>query len=466
MNPNSGVLNTILHAFLTQLSPGQLLGDALSLFKILVAIEITFLGLWWAISGGEIVGKILKKVLFIGFFSYVLNKYPEILSWVVTGFTEIGSKAAGGGLPPINDPSGVVDAGVNLVEPLLELASEKISLLSGDILDGLFIFVTVLVTMAAFAILAFQILITRIEFAMISTLGLILIPFGIFKHTSFLAEKVFGAIVSFGVKLMVLSFVVSIAYPIMLQLSLVRAEYSFFDQIYAMVGSFSVTILALHAPGTAAGLLSGSPSLNIGSAVSAAALGTGAGGLLVSGAGAALAARDGKKAGTSATIKAAGAVEGSTKSTDGGSGGGSSSSSTPSDAMQSSGMSSGGASLPPKPSPLQIGMQSGGSSGNKSYSSSISAERQRSNFGREDFQSASSDTIESNPATSDDNSKDGTKGSGQNQSQEKFPDNSKGKERSSVLSKVMNGHQIASSVLDKTATPNGALQVPLQGESD
>lgn len=74
--------------------------------------------------------------------------------------------------------------------------------------------------MRAYFVLALQIFLTRIEFALISTLGLFLISFGVFKYTAFMAEKVFGAIISFGVKFMVLSFIVSVGLPLMETLSL------------------------------------------------------------------------------------------------------------------------------------------------------------------------------------------------------------------------------------------------------
>lgn len=58
--------------------------------------------------------------------------------------------------------------------------------------------------------MALQITLCRIEFGLIATLGLILVPFGVFKHTAFIAEKLFAALISFGIKLMVLSFIIAI----------------------------------------------------------------------------------------------------------------------------------------------------------------------------------------------------------------------------------------------------------------
>ena len=59
-------------------------------------------------------------------------------------------------------------------------------------------------TILAFFMLAIQVFITYLEFYLVAALSLILVPFGVFKHTAFIAERAFGSVVSFGVKLMVL----------------------------------------------------------------------------------------------------------------------------------------------------------------------------------------------------------------------------------------------------------------------
>ena len=59
-------------------------------------------------------------------------------------------------------------------------------------------------TLVAFFMLAIQVFITYLEFYLVAALSLVLVPFGVFKHTAFIAERAFGSVVSFGVKLMVL----------------------------------------------------------------------------------------------------------------------------------------------------------------------------------------------------------------------------------------------------------------------
>ena len=261
MEPNAGIMNIILQTFLDRIAigVGTVGFDAKGLLGILALMELTLMGLWWAYSGNEALGKLLRKVLTIFFFIWVIDNYTTILTWVTDGFVHTGQRAAGGGGVDINDPSGIWRQGLQVAKPILEHARDQPGIFGG-LFDALISFVSALVILCAYFILALQIFLTRIEFALISTLGLILVPFGVFKHTSFIAEKVFGAVISFGVKLMVLAFVVSVGFPIMQSLSL-PVDPSWPEMFSIMFGSLGLAVLGLHAPGVASGLLSGGPSL-------------------------------------------------------------------------------------------------------------------------------------------------------------------------------------------------------------
>ena len=50
--------------------------------------------------------------------------------------------------------------------------------------------------------------ITVLEFYIGAVLALILVPFGVNRHTAFMAERAFGLVIAFGTKLMVLGFII------------------------------------------------------------------------------------------------------------------------------------------------------------------------------------------------------------------------------------------------------------------
>jgi type IV secretion system protein TrbL len=156
-------------------------------------------------------------------------------------------------------------------------------------------------TIIAFFMLAIQIFITYLEFYLVAALSLVLVPFGVFKHTAFIAERAFGSVVSFGVKLMVLSFIIAATQPVLAQITL-PAEPTWQQAYMVLLASMAIACLSWHAPGIAAGMISGGPSLTAGSAAGFAVSSTlGA----LAGAAAASSAARSTAAGTLSATKAA-----------------------------------------------------------------------------------------------------------------------------------------------------------------
>jgi type IV secretion system protein TrbL len=120
-------------------------------------------------------------------------------------------------------------------------------------------------TILAFFMLAIQVFVTYLEFYLVAALSLVLVPFGVFKHTAFIAERAFGSVVSFGVKLMVLSFIIAATQPVLAQITL-PAEPTWQQAYMVLLASMAIAFLAWHAPGIAAGMVSGGPTLTAGAA--------------------------------------------------------------------------------------------------------------------------------------------------------------------------------------------------------
>ena len=238
------------------------------------------------LSGSDALAGIIKKLLTIGFFVFVIQNYDSLLRAVIEGFIQTGKIASSGShdaFASVRDPSSIVDAGFFAALPGLDHIRNYSSLGAlknmGDILiTG----ICSLGILLSYFIIAIQVFVTYLEFGMVSTLGLMLIPFGVFKHTSFLAEKLFGAIIAFGIKLMVLGFLVSVTMPVLRQLE-VPPDPTWTQLFNMLVVCMANAALAWHAPGVAAGLLAGGPSLTAataGSSVAAGAMGFQSGALL------------------------------------------------------------------------------------------------------------------------------------------------------------------------------------------
>jgi type IV secretion system protein TrbL len=122
--------------------------------------------------------------------------------------------------------------------------------------------------------MSIQVFVTYLEYLLVASAGFLLIPFGIFKPTAFLAERVFGAVISFGIKLMTLALIIGIS-DSLLQTVAVSEMVTWQEAVELSVIAIALCFLSLHAPSVAQSLLSGSPHLTFAtvSATTAAAPG-------------------------------------------------------------------------------------------------------------------------------------------------------------------------------------------------
>ncbi|MBR0347508.1 MAG: P-type conjugative transfer protein TrbL, partial [Rudaea sp.] len=268
MTPNAGILTQLLQAFLTIFNGGwtSLRPSAMSLFGILVGIELTLCGLWWAMSGNDAIKSLIQKLLVIGLFFFFIQQWQMVTTTTLQSFARAGATAGGGNLTALSDPSAVVAEGLNAIQPL----SDKVDALTQGTWTALKNLGTIMQLglamigiLFSFFLLGIQCFLVYVEFYIVAILSLILLPFGVFRHTAFLAEKAFGAVLAHGIKLMVLAFVIAIAQPVLQQITL-SPDFSMRDAWCTLLAAMAICFLAWHAPGMAAGLLAGSPSLSAG----------------------------------------------------------------------------------------------------------------------------------------------------------------------------------------------------------
>jgi len=167
------------------------------------------------------------------------------------------------------------------------------------------------VVLLAFFVLAIQLFITLIEFKLTTLCGFVLIPFGLFGKTAFMAERVLGNVVSSGIKVLVLAVIIGIGSTLFAEFTAAigSAEPTIEDAMTIVLAALAMLGLGIFGPGIANGIVSGGPQLGAGAAAGTALA---AGGLAAGGiAGARLAAG-------AATSAASGIAHGSAKAAGGG----------------------------------------------------------------------------------------------------------------------------------------------------
>jgi type IV secretion system protein TrbL len=271
---------------------GLLAGDVAFLTSVLVAIDITLAGLFWAMVGEDnLPAQLIRKVLYVGFFALLLNNFKGLADIIFQSFAGLGLKASGASLTAADlmRPGFVASTGFTASRPLLEKAGELIGITSffSNFVTIVVLMLAWLIVLLAFFVLSVQLFITIVEFKLTVLAGFVLVPFALFGQTAFLAERVLGNVISAGIKLMVLAIVVGIGATLFGTLIRPTGEITLTQAASTILAAIAVFGLAVFVPGIAAGLVSGAPQLGAGSAVATtAALGgtAVAGGMLASGA--------------------------------------------------------------------------------------------------------------------------------------------------------------------------------------
>ncbi|WP_206208849.1 type IV secretion system protein, partial [Vogesella mureinivorans] len=114
-----------------------------------------------------------------------------------------------------------------------------------------------------------QLFVTLIEFKLTTLAGFVLIPFGLFGKTAFMAEKVLGNVVSSGIKVLVLAVIIGISSTLFSQFTagFGGATPTIDDAMAIVLAALSLLGLGIFGPGIANGIVSGGPQLGAGAAV-------------------------------------------------------------------------------------------------------------------------------------------------------------------------------------------------------
>ncbi len=264
------------------------------IFWVLVAIQLTWTAMWWALDREDGLGalaSLLRQVVAIGFFYALLVNGGTWIPAVTQSFSQAGAAAAG--ITNLN-PTGVFDQGLALANKILNATAARglLDKFLASVLAG----ITALVVVIAFAIIAAQLLVVLVESFIVIGAGVLFLGFAGSQWTRFFTERYLSYVASVGVKLFVLYLIMGVGMGIAARWMSVleRGGISPIPFFYVMGGSLVFVFLTWHIPSVAGSLTAGAVSLSLADAVQPATLGSRAvgAGLTAAGAvgGAALAA--------------------------------------------------------------------------------------------------------------------------------------------------------------------------------
>ncbi|MGD9920861.1 MAG: P-type conjugative transfer protein TrbL [Pseudorhodoplanes sp.] len=310
----TGVIDRFLEVFTRYIDSGfgLLGGEVAFIATTLIVIDITLAALFWSWGADEdIIARLVKKTLFVGALAFIISNWNALARIVFESFAGLGLKATGTSFTAADllRPGRVAQVGLDAGRPILESISGLMGYIAFfenfvQIMVLLFAWAIVLL---AFFILAIQLFVTLIEFKLTTLAGFVLIPFGLFGQTAFLAERVLGNVVSSGVKVLVLAVVIGIGSTLFSEFTAGFGgnQPTVEDAMAVVLAALSLLGLGIFGPGIANGLISGGPQLGAGSAIGTAVAAGGA--VVAGGAAAGIAVRGAAAMGATAAAARGGA---------------------------------------------------------------------------------------------------------------------------------------------------------------
>ena len=276
---NLNIIDQFLQTFIRYIDGGfgLLNGDVVALTSVLIGIDITLAGLFWALDReGDVLARLIKKTLYIGSFAFIINDFKNLATVIFNSFSTLGLNATATGLTAddLLKPGRLAGIGFTAAYPLLQQAGSLIGVTS-------FVshFVTIIVLLVAwfiviltFFVLAVQLFITVLEFKLTTLAGFVLVPFALWNKTAFLAERVLGNVISSGIKVMVLAVIVGIGSTLFGSFTGAAQgqEPTLSGAMSLVLASLTLFGLGIFGPAIATGLVSGAPQLGAGAAIGTA----------------------------------------------------------------------------------------------------------------------------------------------------------------------------------------------------
>ncbi|TIQ41889.1 MAG: P-type conjugative transfer protein TrbL [Mesorhizobium sp.] len=226
---------------------------ARSLFWILAGIEVGIAAVWLAINAASLdawFAELVRRIMFIGLFAFILDQGPAFAKAVVDSLFQIG--AGGGSASPAN----IFDAGIRVASKMSEQA--KFGLFEDNALAIAAVFAMVVVVIS-FSLVAAIFVAVMVEMYVGLLAGMIMLGLGGSSYTKDFAVRYLVYAFSVGMKLMALVMIAKIGSDILLGLA--EAPIATSDQFIttlAIAGiSVVVFIIAMYVPPIIQGVVQG-----------------------------------------------------------------------------------------------------------------------------------------------------------------------------------------------------------------
>ncbi len=245
------VLNSVLQRTLDFVNHGfgLIQGDVYWLFATLLLINLTLAGLTWALSDEPVLAAFARRILYIGFFAYLVTQWPTLINTIGQGFVSLGIKAGNSALTQqqFYNPGAIVATGWSGAWRMIQAATKLTGVRATfvNLPQILIIELAALVYFVAFALLAFAVFLALVQFKVGALASFVLLPMALINKTVFLAERPIGWLFASGMRLMILALVMGLGLDLVQSVASVPAEDLTIRQaVAAALGAVSLLLLA------------------------------------------------------------------------------------------------------------------------------------------------------------------------------------------------------------------------------
>ena len=226
----------------------------------------------WTLYSAELrMAAVISRVMKVSFFLFLILQWDTISSAILVSFQYAGLTAAG--VTPSGDwlaPSKILEQGFEVVGGLLKAFNETSIMSNGGLGKCFMYLLATLITLGAFFFITLQVLLTKIEFNVFASIGVILLPFGAIRFTSFLFQRVVSAVFSFGIKLMVMYFLLGLFNSLAGDVKAIPTNESFATMLRISLSYAAMAFLTWQLPNLAASMMNGQPAMEAGAAMAGA----------------------------------------------------------------------------------------------------------------------------------------------------------------------------------------------------
>lgn len=269
LNPiNSYYLTDILRNFLKYLVviPGNLKVPSAAMLTLLLTFDLTLMGKKLITDENfNPVKYLINKTWQFSYILFIILNFSWLIEGIRGGFSKVASLATGLTISSIylKNPSGVVDIGAKVGWGIIRKG------VSANPLTWGYFFIALLVIIG-FCMIAFSIVMAWIEYYFLIGISIIFIPCGILETTEGYYKNVFKTIIGCNIKLFVIEFWLYLAQPMLKELKITDEILNGKNITHVTMTVVILGLILLSLPRLAASMLTGSPSMSAGAAMSSA----------------------------------------------------------------------------------------------------------------------------------------------------------------------------------------------------